>query len=432
VEKPLDVLVQHVVTLATGEGFRAEAAFDEIRSTHAFRALTPAEWDWVLAFASGGGVLKAYPDYHRITLGADGLYRVTDERMARRHRVQIGTILSDATVNVQYLRGGKLGTVEESFIAKLNAGDLFTIGGKAVEFVRMRDMTAWVRRAPSRAGVVPRWMGGKLSLSGELAHRIQVELQRADAKSATAPETLTLMPLLELQRRHSHVPAVTDLLVETHRTREGVHVCVFPFAGRAVHAALAALMGWRLARAEPFTFSMAFNEYGFELLTARAFAPTPEILLESLSQANAPDDILGSVNAAELARRHFREIARVAGLVFQGYPGEGRSAKQLQATSGLLFDVYVRHDPDNPLLEQARREVLERELEFERTLQTLQAIAKRRLVYVEPKRMTPLALPLIAEQMRNTLTTEQVADRVARMQLAMQKPERTRRVAKSV
>jgi ATP-dependent Lhr-like helicase len=383
----------------------------------------------VLAFASGGGVLKAYPDYHRITRGADGLYRVTDERVARRHRVQIGTILSDATVNVQYLRGGRLGTVEESFIAKLNAGDTFTMGGKAVEFVRMREMTAWVRRAASRGGVVPRWMGGKLSLSGELGRRIQVELEGAAAKSAAAPETLTLMPLLELQRRHSHVPGSNDLLVETHRTREGVHLCVFPFAGRAVHAALAALMSWRLARAEPFTFSMAFNEYGFELLTARAFTPTPEIIREALSEANASVDILGSVNAAELARRHFREIARVAGLVFQGYPGEGRSAKQLQATSGLLFDVYVRHDPDNPLLEQARREVLERELEFDRALQTLETLAQRRLVYVEPKRMTPLALPLVAEQMRNTLTTEQVADRVARMQLAMQKPERSRRAA---
>jgi ATP-dependent Lhr-like helicase len=274
-------------------------------------------------------------------------------------------------------------------------------------------------------------MGGKLSLSGELARRIQVELERADKQRAAAAETLTLMPLLELQRRHSHLPGENDLLVETHRTREGVHVCVFPFAGRAVHAALAALVGWRLARAEPFTFSMAFNEYGFELLTARTFTPNADLVREALCEADATQDILGSVNAAELARRHFREIARVAGLVFQGYPGEGRSAKQLQATSGLLFDVYARHDPGNPLLEQATREVLERELEFDRVLKTLSTLAARRLVYVEPKRMTPLALPLIAEQMRNSLTTEQVADRVARMQLAMQKPERQRRARTS-
>jgi ATP-dependent Lhr-like helicase len=429
VDKPLDVLVQHVVTLAAGDGFRADEALEEIRGTHAFRMLTSEEWDWVLAFASGGGVLKAYPDYHRIELDTNGVYHVKDQRLARRHRVQIGTILSDASVNVQYLRGGKLGTVEESFIAKLNAGDLFTIGGKPVEFVRMREMTAWVRRAPSRGGVVPRWMGGKLSLSGELAHRIQVELERAANKSASAPETLTLGPLFELQRRHSHLPAADELLVETHRTREGLHICVFPFAGRAVHAALAALMSWRLARSTPATFSMAFNEYGFELLTARAFTPSTEMIAESLSEANAAEDILGSVNAAELARRHFREIARVAGLVFQGYPGQARSAKQLQATSGLLFDVYVRHDPDNPLLEQARREVLERELELDRVERTLTRLKARRLVYMEPARVTPLALPLLAEQMRNTLSTEEVADRVARMQLAMQKPERGRRAA---
>jgi ATP-dependent Lhr-like helicase len=427
--RSLDVLVQHVVTLAAGDGFRADEAFDEVRRTHAFRDLRGDEWKWVLAFASGGGVLQAYPDYHRIALAEDGTYRIANPRIARRHRVQIGTIVSDASVHVQFVRGRRLGTVEESFVAKLNPGDVFTMGGKALEFVRMREMTAWVRRTTSRAGVVPRWLGGKLSLSGELGRRMQIEIERAANGSALAPETEALRPLFTVQAKHSCVPRADDLLVEMHRTREGVHLCLFPFAGRHVHAALAALLSWRLACKAPATFSMAFNEYGFELLTAGPFAPNAELVARALAPAGAAEDILSSVNAAELARRHFREIARVAGLVFQGFPGEGRSAKQLQATSGLLFDVYTRHDPHNPLLDQARREVLERELEFPRVEETLAVLARRRLVYTEPPRVTPFALPLIAEQMRNTLSTEEVADRVARMQLAMQKPERTRRAA---
>jgi ATP-dependent Lhr-like helicase len=195
---------------------------------------------------------------------------------------------------------------------------------------------------------------------------------------------------------------------------------VFPFAGRHVNAALAAVMAWRLAQARPATFAMAFNDYGYELTSPTEIVFDEAALRATLDASGALDALVAGINDAELARRHFREIARIVGLVHQGYPGEGRSAKQLQATSGLLYDVYARHDPDNPLLAQARREVLERELDIRRFLATLPELAARRWVLRDPRRMTPLALPLIAEQLRNTLSTEEVADRVARMQTAMQ------------
>jgi ATP-dependent Lhr-like helicase len=423
-EKPLDVLVQHVITIALGEGFRSHDLLSEVRSTHAYASLTDDEWQWVVAFAGGGGVLSQYPEYRRIVADADGIYRVTDARIARRHRAQVGTIVSDASVNVQFMCGGRIGNVEESFLAKLQPGEAFLMGGRAVEFVRMREMTAWVRRASGGSVIVPRWMGGKLSLSSELARHIQLELERAAENGTAEIETLALMPLIEMQARNSRVPRANELLVETHHTREGMHLCVFPFAGRHVNAALATLVAWRLARDSALSFSMGFNDYGFELLSPVAFDIDAERLRATIDAVHAGEDIVASVNAAELARRHFREIARVAGLVFQGYPGEGRSAKQLQATSGLLYDVYLRHDPDNPLLAQARREVLERELDLKRFEATLAELAARRMVFECPTHMTPLALPLIADQMRNSLSTEKLADRIARMQLAMQKPEK--------
>ena len=437
-DKPLDVLVQHVITIALGEGFRADELLAEVRTAHAYAGLTDAEWQWVIAFASGGGVLSAYPEYRRIVADGAGIYRVPDARVARRHRAQVGTIVSDASVNVQFMRGGRIGTVEESFLAKLQPGEAFLMGGRTVEFVRMREMTAWVRRASSGSAIVPRWMGGKLSLSSELARHIQRELERAgdsvrgagDASEhgeTLAPETRALMPLIKLQARHSRVPRSDEVLAEIHHTREGMHLCVFPFAGRHVNAALAALVAWRLARETALSFSMGFNDYGFELLSPVAFDIDAEGLRRALDATNADKDIIASVNAAELARRHFREIARVAGLVFQGYPGEPRSAKQLQATSGLLYDVYLRHDPENPLLAQARREVLERELDLKRFEATLAQLARREIVFERPSRVTPLALPLIADQMRNALSTEKLADRIARMQLAMQKPAVPRR-----
>jgi ATP-dependent Lhr-like helicase len=374
-DQPMDVLIQHVVTLAVGDGFEADRLYGEVRGTHAYRDLTREQWSWVLDFAGGGGVLAAYPEYHRIERGADGVYRITGPKLARRHCVQIGTIVSDASVNVQFMRGAKIGNVEESFLAKLQPGERFTIGGKAVEFVRMRDMTAWVRSARGGSSIVPRWMGGKLSLSGALSRRIQRELEAANGADLMSAEMRAVLPLIELQQRYSHVPRETQLLVEAHTTREGLHLCVFPFAGRHVHSGVAALAAWRLGQRAPLSFSMAFNDYGFELLSPTAYDIDEETLRFALDPAHAEEDIVASINAAELARRHFREIARVTGLVFQGYPGDSRSAKQLQVTSGLLYDVYAKHDPGNPLLEQAKREVLQRELEHSRLKRTLDTVA---------------------------------------------------------
>jgi len=419
---PLDVLIQHVITLAVGEGFEADALYHEVRETAAYRTLERAQWQWVLDFAGGGGVLSAYPEYRRIERDARGIHRVTDGRLARRHRAQVGTIVSDASVDVQFVRGARLGSVEESFLARLQPGERFVIAGRTVELVRMRDLTAYVRRAAWGKARVPRWLGGKLSLSGQLGGRVRETLARTASGEAPSPELTALAPLLALQQRHSVLPAADQLLVERHRTRAGWHLCVFAFAGRHVHAGLAALMAWRLARGAALTFSMAFNDYGFELLSDRAFECDAARVRAALRSEDLEHDLAASINAAELARRQFREIARVAGLVFQGYPGQGRSAKQMQLSSGLLYDVYARHDPDNPLLAQARAEVLERELELSRLRATVQALAREEIVLTQPARLTPLALPLIAEQMRNALSSEQLAERVERMRQAILAP----------
>jgi ATP-dependent Lhr-like helicase len=418
-DAPLDVLVQHLVTSALGGGFDPETLFTEVRSTCAYRNLSREQWEWALAFVTRGGVLAAYPEYRRVAADADGVHRVPDASIARRHRAQVGTIVSDASVTVQYANGAKIGSVEESFAARLNAGDCFVIGGRLVEFVRLREMTAWVRRARARRGVVPRWMGGKMPLSSELADAVRAQLEAARNGRLDVPELEAVQPLLALQARLSVIPAADELLVECHATREGYHLYFFPFAGRHAHAGMAALLAWRLAQRRPATFSMAANDYGFELLSPAA--PDIEAALAEglLSDADLLAQLSASLNAAELAKRHFREIARVAGLTFQGYPGGTRSARQLQVSSGLLWDVFARHDPDNLLLRQAEREVLERELDYSRLAAALQRMGTQRAVLTRPRRMTPFALPLMAERLRERLSTEDLATRVERLRWEM-------------
>ena len=421
VERPLDVLAQHVVTVALGGGFDSRELFDEVRTTHAYRDLTEAEWNWIIAFLShGGDALRAYPEYARI-VERDGRYVVENREIARRHRMSIGTIVSDGQIGVFYLRGGSLGSVEESFIARLKPGDRFTFAGKSLEFVRVRDMKAWVRRAPSAKGAIPRWMGSRLPMSGQLSALLRSRLGEASAGNYRGPEMQAIRPLLEVQRKWSRIPSPDELLIERVKTREGWHLFVYPFEGRLVHEGLAALTAYRLSRITKISFSMSSNDYGFELLSPTE-PPLEQALAQSMfSPSDLIDDIMAALNATEMAKRQFRELARVAGLVFPGLPRSGKTARQLQASSSLFFDVLRRYEPDNLLLAQATREVLERQLESTRLGVTLQRISRSRVVVTEPKRPTPLAFPLVVDRNRDKVSSESLSDRIRRMQLSLEK-----------
>jgi ATP-dependent Lhr-like helicase len=416
--QPLDVLVQHLVTVALGGGFEPEALYDEVRSTDAYADLSRQSWEWCLSFVQQGGPsLSAYPDYRRAVPDEHGVWRVPDARLARRHRANIGTIVSDASMPVHYLGGARLGSVEENFVARLKPGDCFLFAGRLLELVRIHEMTAWVRRATGRRAAVPRWNGGRMSLSNTLAHAVVRQLALADAGRYDSPELQRLRPLLEIQQQWSALPTPHTLVAETLKTREGWHLFLYPFAGRHVHLGLASLLAWRLAKGEPRTFSMSVNDYGFELLSAtevdwQALLPGA---LEAGSASSLLDDVLSSLNASELARRRFREIARVAGLIYQGYPGEKRSQKQLQASSSLFWEVFRKYDPANQLLRQAEQELLSQELEIARLQDSLTRMATQRLVWKALARPTPFAFPLMVELFREQLSNEKVADRIARM-----------------
>jgi ATP-dependent Lhr-like helicase len=318
-------------------------------------------------------------------------------------------------MKVRFVRGKTIGTVEENFIARLRPGDVFTFAGRTLQFVRVRDMTAWVRRSNEATSVVPHWTGARLALSPELAAAVRMKLDQARQRVFDGPEMEAVRRILELQAKWSRLPAADELLIERVKTREGHHLFFYPVEGRLVHEGLAALFAYRLAQLAPITFTLAANDYGFELLS-----PDPARLEGALDAGLvSPDhllhDIPASLNAAELAKRQFREIARVAGLIFQGYPGNNKSVKQVQASSGLLYDVFARYDPENLLLFQAHREVLEKQLERSRLGRTLERIASGRVTIQDVERPTPLAFALLVDRAREQVSSEKFLDRVQRL-----------------
>ena len=411
-QKPLDVLVQHLVTVAIGGGFVADELYAEVCGTRAYRELTREEFDWALAFVERGGEsLNAYPEYHRVK-NVDGVWRVPDRGIARRHKLQVGTIVSDASMSVKWFgSGGTIGTIEEGFIARLNKGDHFVFAGRVLEYVRTQDMAAYVRLGSRKKGVVPAWNGGKMPLSSELADSVQALLDGAAQGDFFDVEMQAAGPMLRAQERLSQLPRRGTLLVEQFHSREGHHLYLYPFAGRNVHIGLAQLLALRLAKAEPNTFSLSINDYGLEILAAKPVTLPPDLFTTQDLLA----DVLASLNSGELAQRRFREIARVAGLVFGGYPGAPKSMRQLQASSSLFYEVFRKYDAGNRLLGQAENEVLSQELELGRLRSTLQRLAALPLAQVTLKAPSPFALPLMVERLREQLTTEKLKDRLDRL-----------------
>ena len=418
--KPLDVLVQHVVTIAIGGGFTSENLLQEVRTTQAYRFLTSDEWQWILNFVvHGGSSLGAYPEFHRVELD-DDRYHVSTQRIMTLHRFNIGTIVSDTAMKVKYIRGGTMGTVEESFLSKLKRGDRFLLAGKLVELVVIRDNIAYVRRSKGKPNSIPRWTGGRMPLSSELCMSLREKIDEASHGHLLGPEMRSLKSLFDLQQRWSLLPQADELLIEMIGDRSGSQVFLFPFEGRLVHEGMASLLAYRLTRQQPTTLSMACNDHGIVLQSPHPIAIEKAISEGLFSTDHLEEDIHQSMNANAMAKRQFRQIARVSGLIQSGPPGQRKSTSYVQASSNLFFDLFCEYDPTNLLLEQCRREVLEQQFEWTRLDRVLKRLQQATIRLTYPTRVTPFAFSLMVDKFRERVSSETLSQRIARMQNALE------------
>ncbi len=418
--KPLDALMQHVVTIAIGGGFTSENLLQEVRTTQAYRFLTSEEWQWVLTFVvHGGSSLGAYPEFHRVQL-ADDRYHVSMQRIITLHRLNIGTIVSDTAIKVKYVRGGTLGMVEETFLSKLKRGDRFLLAGKLVELVVIRDNIAYVRRSKGKPNSIPRWAGGRMPLSSELSMSLREKINEASHGHLMGPEMRSLKSLFDLQQRWSLLPQADELLIEMIGDRSGSQVFLFPFEGRLVHEGMASLLAYRLTRQQPTTLSMACNDHGIVLQSPHPIAIDKAISEGLFSTDRLEDDICQSMNANAMAKRQFRQIARVSGLIQSGPPGQRKSTSYVQASSNLFFDLFCEYDPTNLLLEQCRREVLEQQFEWTRLDRVLKRLQQATIRLTYPTRVTPFAFSLMVDKLRERVSSETLSQRIARMQNALE------------
>lgn len=416
-----DVLIQYLVTLSLGEGFVADEIYREIQTTTCYQGITPEEWSWIMHFtAHGGSSLGSYEDYHRIQL-KDGVYKVSNQRIARKHRLGIGTIVGDTLVAVKFKRGGLIGHVEESFMASLNEGDNFWFAGYSLELIEIKELTAFVKKSNKTTGRSPVWGGGRLGLSSKLSSMLRVKMTEAanfrEDYAERDIELKTIQPIIQLQRERSHVPEENEFLIEVFQTHDGYHALFYPFEGRNVHEGLASLFAYRIARYEPSTFSLAYNDYGFELLSDKPIN-IEDALGNALLDLNDLDaDLFRSINSTEMSRRKFRDIAAIAGLVFKGYPGAPIRDRHLQSSSSLIFQVFEDYDPTNLLLRQAFDEVVHHQLELPRLRKAMQRINQQKIILQYPEKPTPFAFPIMVDRLRERMSNESLAERIGRMSI---------------
>ena len=422
-----DVLVQFMVTIALGGGFRSEELYNIVADTHAFKYMEQEEWQWCMYFITAGGKIgKRYEEFHKVIQNEEGLWVIKNRRLALLHRLNIGAIVGDAMMRVKFLSGGYIGMIEEYFISKLKKGEKFILAGRVLELVMVKEMTVLVKNSSGKA-ITPSWLGGRLPLSANLSHFLRKKLAQATNAPSSEKELQFLAPLIAKQSSLSAVPNETEFLVEHIKTREGHHLFFYPLEGRLIHEVMAALVAYRISKLYPISFSMAMNDYGFELYSDKEIQLNQSQLEQVLSRTNLMEDVISSINSAEMASRKFRDIAVISGLVVQNYPGTQQNNKSLQASSGIIFRVLMEHDPGNLLLKQAFSEVFNQQLEEHRLIKAFERINHSKIRYTFAEEYTPLSFPIKVDSLRQSLSSEALIERIQRMEKANAQKKKRRK-----
>ena len=412
-----DVLIQYLLTLACGGGFNESEVYAEITKTHCYESLSRDEWMSVLQFLlHGGQSLHAYDEYRKVGKVGDQ-YLMLDKHMVRRHKMSIGTIVSDVMMQIKFTSGKKIGNVEESFISQFKPGDHFWFAGRSLELVRIKDMSVFVRKSKKTSGSIPSWLGGRLSFSSEMSVVLRQQIHTYQEGQNRSPEMTFIRPLLDFQKERSHLPSKDEFLIEYFESKEGYHLVLYPFEGRYVHEAIGALLAFRISKMLPITLSMAMNDYGLELLSDKKLDIDEVISRDLFNTRNLFEDIQNSVNAVEVSRRRFRDIARISGMIFEGFPGQQKKSRHLQNSAHLLFDVFREYEPENILYQQAIEETMTFQFEEARLRRALTRIQNQSIVIVKPEKPTPFAFPIMVDRLRESVTSEKLEDRINKMKL---------------
>ncbi len=427
-ELSYDVLLQHLVTLACGPGFDPNIEKERIKNCLSYRNLKDEDWNWCLDFLEyGGRCLKAYPKYKKIEKNYEFnnknkfKYIVKDKTLIRIHKFNIGTITSDKSVIVKYIKGKSLGSLEENFASKLKIGDSFFFAGKMLEFIKIRDNILYVKKSYQKSSMIPAWIGGQMVISDLLSKNIRKEISLTNElfsfKGIVNEELKSLLPILEKQKDISNIPREKQLLTEIYSYKGFKTIFVFPLEGKFVNEGIAFLWALRYANLNKATFSITSNDFGFSITSTENydFSLLINYLPYFMSSQNLAKDLESAINFSELTKNNFKNIAQISGLINNNNPSKLKNSNQLIISSNLLFEVFNKYENNHLLVKQSYEEVKKNQLEIDRITSCLQRMSKLDLILNETTSPSPFAFPLLVERLNNTLSNETIEERVNKL-----------------
>lgn len=416
VDGTLDVLAQHVLGMACAAPFSADDLYAEIRTAAPYAHLDRATFDRIVDFvATGGYSLRAYERYARIRLNKDGLWRVSNPRVAQQYRLNVGTIIEVPALNVRYVREGRglaarggpaLGKIEEAFLETLVPGDTFLFAGKVLRFEGIRENECFVSNAPGRDAKVPYYGGGKFPLSTYLAETVRAML--ADpARWSSLPDQVA--DWLRVQAEKSVLPRREDLLIETFPRGERHYMVAYPFEGRAAHQTLGMLLTRRLERAGARPLGFVATDYALAVWAlgdmGAMFRLGRPRLSDLFDEDMLGDDLEAWLGDSWMLKRTFRNCALISGLIEKRHPGQEKNGRQVTVSADLIYDVLRSHEPDHILLQATRADAAAGLLDVSRLAEMLSRI-RGRIMHKSLERISPLAVPIMLEIGKESVSGE--------------------------
>ena len=401
----LDVLAQHLLGCACAGPFHPDGMFAEVTQSASYAGLERAVFDAVLEFVENGGyALRAYEAHARLFRDADGLLHVRSERVARQHRMNIGTIVEAPTLKVRLGgRGGAtLGEIEEYFVSTLVLGDSFIFAGRLLRFAGLRENTCHVTDGGEGEPKVPAYEGGRMPLSTHLAARVRVMLS-SSSMWQNFPEPVR--EWLGMQRLVSSLPGRDDLLVEVFPRGDRWYLVAYCFEGRNAHQTLGMLVTRRMERAGLQPLGFVATDYVMATWSARE----PVGIDALFHQDMLGDDLKAWMDDSSMLKRSFRNVAVIAGLIQRHQPGAEKNRRQVSVNSDLIYDVLRKHQPDHILLRAARIDAAGGLADVGRIAAFLKRIQGRIRVQAL-SRVSPLAVPVLLEIGRESVRSEGAED----------------------
>jgi ATP-dependent helicase Lhr and Lhr-like helicase len=436
-EKPNDVLAQHIVGMAALAPIAVEEAFAIVRRAYPFRALERAEFDHILHYLIGGGesLQRQYTGLFGKIAIADGVISLAHPRVTREFLVNIGTIVSEGFVSV-LLGRRRLGSVEEGFIKQLQVGDLFVLAGRVVRLIETGVQEVFVERADGHLPTIPRWNAAKMPLTSGLAsavRKLRADLA-ARLRAGTDADAVDWLveryqisianaqPIVEFFRAQdaiSEVPVAGKLLIELYREGEHSHYFFHALIGRSANDALSRIVAWRVKDRIGGNALVTIDDYGF-LLTLRRFQELPLAQWKScFRRAEAEEDLHAALRGSELVKWQFRGVAQTGLMVPRNLPGRERKPRQLSWSSEVLFRVLERHEPDHPLLEEAYRQAMHTFLDAETAYGFLDKVQSYQWTLRELPVVSPFSFPIYASKIKESMMLEDPAAALERIYFEM-------------